>query len=80
MAARLPDGNMEALQQFVSQSLWDWTPVCRRIAERLCQVIRTEVRVVDDVSLPKCGKASGQSAWPGSTAARWANRPTARSR
>ncbi|MFD7299311.1 IS701 family transposase, partial [Streptomyces sp. NPDC059897] len=58
MAARLPDGNMQALQQFVSQSPWDWTPVRRRIVERLCQAIRPEVWVVDDVSFPKCGKAS----------------------
>ncbi|MGD6747520.1 IS701 family transposase [Streptomyces sp. BH106] len=58
MAERLPDGNMQALQQFVSQSPWDWTPVRRRIAERLCQVIRPEVWVVDDVSFPKCGTAS----------------------
>ncbi len=58
MAARLPDGSMQALQQFVSQSPWEWTPVRRRIAERLCEVIRPEVWVVDDVSFPKCGKAS----------------------
>ncbi|PKV82669.1 SRSO17 transposase [Streptomyces sp. TLI_146] len=58
MAARLPDGNMQAMQQFVSQSPWAWTPVRRRIAERLCSVIRPEVWVVDDVSFPKCGRAS----------------------
>ncbi|MFI1106335.1 IS701 family transposase [Streptomyces melanogenes] len=58
MAERLPDGNMQALQQFVSQSPWDWFPVRRRIAQRLCEVIRPEVWVVDDVSFPKCGKAS----------------------
>ncbi|ARX84726.1 IS4 family transposase [Streptomyces alboflavus] len=58
MAERLPDGNMQALQQFVSQSPWDWTPVRRRIAERVCSVIRPEVWVIDDVSFPKCGKAS----------------------
>ncbi|MFD6293170.1 IS701 family transposase [Streptomyces anthocyanicus] len=58
MAERLPDGNMQALQQFVSQSPWEWTPVRRRIAQRLCEVIRPEVWVVDDVSFPKCGKAS----------------------
>ncbi|CAM5721684.1 IS701 family transposase ISSav4 [Streptomyces alboniger] len=58
MAERLPDGDMQALQQFVSQSPWDWTPVRRRIAERLCRVIQPEVWVVDDVSFPKCGRAS----------------------
>jgi hypothetical protein len=34
MAERLPDGNMQALQQFVNQSPWDPLPVRRRIAER----------------------------------------------
>ncbi|WP_199571680.1 IS701 family transposase [Streptomyces murinus] len=58
MAERLPDGNMQALQQFVNQSPWEWTPVRRRIAERLCQAVRPEVWVVDDVSFPKCGRAS----------------------
>jgi SRSO17 transposase len=58
MAERLPDGNMQALQQFVNQSPWDPLPVGQRIAERLSQVVRPEVWVIDDVSLPKCGKAS----------------------
>ncbi|MFH8405834.1 transposase, partial [Streptomyces sp. NPDC018019] len=52
MAARLPDGNMQALQQFVNQSPWEWEPVRRRIARRLCEVVRPEVWVVDDVSFP----------------------------
>ncbi|MGW2447870.1 IS701 family transposase [Streptomyces sp. NPDC001675] len=58
MAERLPDGNMQALQQFVNQSPWEWSPVRRRIAERLCKVIAPDVWVVDDVSFPKCGTAS----------------------
>jgi SRSO17 transposase len=58
MAGRLPDGNMQALQQFVNQSPWDPLPVRRRIAERLCEVVRPEVWVIDDVSFPKCGTAS----------------------
>jgi SRSO17 transposase len=58
MAERLPDGNMQALQQFVNQSPWDPLPVRRRIAERLSEVITPEVWVVDDVSFPKCGRAS----------------------
>jgi SRSO17 transposase len=58
MAARLPDGDMQALQQFVNQSPWDPLPVRRRIAERLSHVVRPEVWVIDDVSFPKCGKAS----------------------
>ncbi|MBP8539977.1 IS701 family transposase [Streptomyces sp. MK37H] len=58
MAERLPDGNMQALQQFVNQSPWEWTPVRQRIAERLCEAVQPEVWVVDDVSFPKCGTAS----------------------
>ncbi|MER8226301.1 IS701 family transposase [Streptomyces sp. NPDC094143] len=58
MAERLPDGNMQAPQQFVNQSPWDPLPVRRRIAERLCEAVSPEVWVVDDVSFPKCGTAS----------------------
>ncbi|MFD0228527.1 IS701 family transposase [Streptomyces hirsutus] len=58
MADRLPDGNTQALQQFVNQSPWECTPVRRRIAERLCEAVRPEVWVVDDVSFPKCGTVS----------------------
>ncbi|WP_431193206.1 IS701 family transposase [Streptomyces tendae] len=58
MAERLPDGNMQALQQFVNQSPWDPLPVRRRIAERLTEVITPEVWVIDDVSFPKRGRAS----------------------
>ncbi|ALC24722.1 IS4 family transposase [Streptomyces pristinaespiralis] len=31
MAERLPDGNMQALQQFVNQSPWDPLPVRQRV-------------------------------------------------
>ncbi|MFC9853896.1 IS701 family transposase [Streptomyces prasinus] len=58
MAERLPDGNTQALQQFVNRSPWEWTPVRRRVAERPCEAIQPEVWVVDDVSFPKCGTAS----------------------
>ncbi len=57
MAERLPDGNMQALQQFVNQPPWDPLPVRQRIAERLAEVITPEVWVVDDVSFPECGTA-----------------------
>ncbi|MFI8829961.1 IS701 family transposase [Streptomyces afghaniensis] len=58
MAERLRDGDMQALQQFVNQSPWEWTPVRQRIAQRLCEAVQPEVWVVDDVSFPKCGTAS----------------------
>ncbi|MFD9636775.1 transposase, partial [Streptomyces violascens] len=50
MAARLPDGNEQNLQQFVNQSTWDPAPVRRRIAERMTARIGPEAWVVDDVS------------------------------
>jgi SRSO17 transposase len=35
MAARLPDGDEQCLQQFVNQSPWEWAPVGRRLARRV---------------------------------------------
>ncbi len=35
MAARLPDGDEEGLQQFIADSPWDDTPVRRRLARRM---------------------------------------------
>jgi SRSO17 transposase len=32
MAKRVPDGNEQAMQQFVGQSPWDWKPVWERLA------------------------------------------------
>ncbi|MFJ8313486.1 MULTISPECIES: IS701 family transposase [unclassified Streptomyces] len=58
MAARLPDGNEQNLQQFVNQSTWDPMPVRRRIAERMTAVISPDAWVVDDVSFPKDGRRS----------------------
>jgi len=54
MAERLPDGNMQALQQFVNQSPWDETPVRRRIAERLTEAVDPVAWVIDDASFPEC--------------------------
>lgn len=48
MAQRLPDGDMQALQQFVNQSPSQWTPARRRIAERLVEVVRPEVWVTGE--------------------------------
>ncbi len=56
MAERLPDGDMQALQQFVSQSTWDHAPVLRAIATTLSAAITPQVWVIDDVSFPKDGK------------------------
>ena len=32
MARRLPEGNVQAMQQFVGQSPWEWTPIWERLA------------------------------------------------
>ncbi len=32
MAMRLPEGNVQAMQQFVGQSPWEWTPLWERLA------------------------------------------------
>lgn len=58
MAARLPDGNEQNLQQFVNQSTWDPVPVQRRVNERLLPLISPAVWVIDDVSVPKDGRMS----------------------
>ncbi|MFE2521615.1 IS701 family transposase [Streptomyces mirabilis] len=58
MAARLPDGNEQNLQQFVNQSTWDPEPVQRRIAERMLPLIRPTAWVINDVSVPKDGRMS----------------------
>ncbi|MDH6711418.1 SRSO17 transposase [Kitasatospora sp. MAA19] len=58
MAERLPDGNMQALQQFVSQSPWDHTPVLRQIARKMTAAIAPEAWVIDDTSFPKAGDQS----------------------
>ncbi|WP_393101765.1 IS701 family transposase [Streptomyces sp. LN325] len=58
MAARLPDGNEQNLQQFVNQSTWDPVPVQRRINERLLPLVDPVAWVIDDVSMPKDGRMS----------------------
>lgn len=58
MAERLPDGNMQALQQFVGQSPWDHTPVQRRLAAMVSEAIGPDAWVVDDSGLPKAGTES----------------------
>jgi SRSO17 transposase len=42
MAERPPDGDMQALQQFVSQSWWDHTPVLRAVASKAYAAIAPE--------------------------------------
>jgi SRSO17 transposase len=59
MAKRLPDGNEQALQQFVGQSPWDWNPVWARLGRRMVAELNPEtVWVVDDTGFPKQGAHS----------------------
>ena len=58
MAARLADGDEQGLQQFITDSPWDDTPVRRRLARRMTSEIEAQGWVVDDSGLPKDGRWS----------------------
>jgi SRSO17 transposase len=58
MAARLPDGDEQGLQQFITDSPWKDTPVRRRLARRMSAELESEGWVVDDTGLPKDGRWS----------------------
>jgi SRSO17 transposase len=58
MAARLPDGDEQCLQQFVNQSPWDPLPVRRALARRMSSGLAAEAWVIDDTGFPKFGKMS----------------------
>src|SRR4051794_3221972 len=58
MAARLPDGDEQGLQQFITDSPWQDTPVRRRLARRMTAEIEPEGWVIDDTGLPKDGRCS----------------------
>jgi SRSO17 transposase len=58
MAARLPDGDEEGLQHFITDSPWDDVPVRRRLARRMSAEIEPEGWIVDDTGLPKDGRFS----------------------
>jgi SRSO17 transposase len=58
MAARLPDGDEEGLQHFITDSPWDDGPVRRRLARRMSFEIEPEGWIVDDTGLAKDGRFS----------------------
>lgn len=59
MADHLPDGNAQALQQFIGQSPWPWEPVRRQLADRLVRAIDPPAAwIVDDTGFPKKGSHS----------------------
>src|SRR3954453_1699673 len=59
MATRLPDANEQNLQQFLSQSPWEWEPVWQTMAERIeASFPAPQAWVIDDTSFPKKGEHS----------------------
>ena len=59
MAKRLPDGNEQAMQQFVGQSPWAWEPVWERLARRMVGELEPDaVWIIDDTGFPKQGTHS----------------------
>lgn len=58
MVSRLPDGNEQNLQQFVSQSPWAWEPLWRRLALKLHKVFTPTAWIIDDTGFPKQGTHS----------------------
>jgi SRSO17 transposase len=58
MAARLPDGDEQGLQQFITDSPWEDLPVRRRLARRMTAEIEPQGWVIDDTGLPKDGRFS----------------------
>src|SRR5262249_23705805 len=81
---RLPEGLAvkdaeQALQQFLNQSPWDEAKLLKRYRSLMARTFASPqgIFLFDDVSFPK--QANTPWACKGSTAARWARRPTARS-
>jgi SRSO17 transposase len=59
MAERLPEGNVQAMQQLVGQSPWDWNPVWERLGQRMTKELEPDAAwVIDDTGFPKQGKHS----------------------
>ena len=59
MAARLPEGNVQAMQQLIGQSPWAWAPVWQRLAQRMTAELAPDpVWVIDDTGFPKQGQHS----------------------
>ena len=59
IAARLPEGNVQALQQFVGQSPWEWEPIWKRLGKRMTSELEAEPAwVIDDTGFPKQGAHS----------------------
>ena len=59
MAARLPEGNIQAMQQFIGQSPWEWNAVWERLAQRMTKELEPDPAwIIDDTGFPKQGQHS----------------------
>jgi SRSO17 transposase len=59
MAERLPEGNVQAMQQFIGQSPWEWNAVWERLGRRMTKELEPDSAwVVDDTGFPKQGMHS----------------------
>jgi len=59
LASRVPDGNVQAMQQLVGQSPWDWLPVWELLGKRMTAELEPDsVWVIDDTGFPKQGEHS----------------------
>lgn len=59
LARRVPDGNVQALQQFIGQSPWEYAPLRRQLSEKAAREISPRpVWILDDTGFPKKGEHS----------------------
>lgn len=59
MAQRLAEGNVQAMQQFIGQSPWDWKPVWEKLGQRMTAELEADPAwVIDDTGFPKQGRHS----------------------
>jgi SRSO17 transposase len=59
MAARLPEGNVQAMQQLVGQSPWPWRPVWEQLGRRMTRELEPDAAwVIDETGFPKQGEHS----------------------
>src|ERR1700694_5861447 len=59
LATRLPEGNVQAMQQFIGQSPWEWNLVWERLGRRMTAELEPDSAwVVDDTGFPKQGTHS----------------------
>ncbi len=59
LAQRLPEGNVQAMQQFIGQSPRDWNPVWEKLGKRMTAELEPDPAwVIDDTGFPKQGTHS----------------------